>query len=175
MTTASNGSAYTGLFIPALRGTAIVGSLWNAGALTTGYGLLPSVSQAVPTSRKLAAQQWAAYYNTLSGVVPRNDLITIIACGGLAYLEHRDHSNSLPWKLWVTAAGIMPLGWLWVWILMLKPSNKLLAIGSASESAISEKEPEVTALLQEFTGQLGVRAAFPWVVGGIALWASLTG
>jgi hypothetical protein len=159
--------------LPALRGTAIVGSLWNAGALTTGTGLLPSVCQAIPTSRKLAAQQWAAYYNTLSGVVPRNDLITILACSGLAYLEHRYRSQSLPWKLWATAAGIMPFGWLWVWILMLTPSNKLLAIGSAPESASSEKGPEVTALLKEFTSQLAVRAAFPWLVGGLALWASL--
>ncbi|KAI9705159.1 MAG: hypothetical protein M1820_005306 [Bogoriella megaspora] len=163
-------------FHQALKGLAIAGSLWNAGSMTTAYRLLPSVYPAVQTSRKLATKQWAFYYWALSRTVPPTDLATILICGGLAYVERRENKAALAWKLWATAAGVMPIGWVWVWTLMLKPSNKLLAISEAPESVTEEKDPEslrATNLLKEFNSLMGVRMLFPWAVGGLALWASL--
>lgn len=59
---------------------------------------------------------------------------------------------------------------------MLKPSNELLAISDAPESAGDSKgsdSSKVVDLLKEFNALMAVRMSFPWVVGGLALWASL--
>ena len=163
-------------FVQALKGLAIAASLWNAGSMTTAYRLLPSVYPSVQTSRKLATEQWAFYYQALSKTVPLTDLAAIIICSGLAYVGRKENKVALGWRLWATAAGIMPLGWIWVWTLMLEPSNKLLSISEAPESVEDEKEPEprkIMSLLKEFNSLMGVRMLFPWVVGGLGLWASL--
>ncbi|KAF2231662.1 hypothetical protein EV356DRAFT_535336 [Viridothelium virens] len=162
--------------LQALKGLAIAGSLWNAGSMTTAYRLLPSIYPSVQTSRKLATKQWAFYYQALSKTVPVTDLATILICSGLAYVERKENKAALGWKLWATAASIMPFGWVWVWTLMLEPSNRLLSISEAQESVVDEKEPEplkAISLLKEFNSLMGVRMLFPWVVGGLALWASL--
>ncbi|KAL9094110.1 MAG: hypothetical protein Q9165_003525 [Trypethelium subeluteriae] len=160
----------------AFKGLAIAGSLWNAGSMTTAYRLLPSIYPSVQTSRKLATKEWAFYYWALSRTVPLTDLATILICSGLAYVERKENKAALGWKIWATAAGIMPFGWVWVWTLMLKPSNKLLSISEAPDSVVVEKEREpldAISLLKEFNSLMGVRMLFPWVVGGLALWASL--
>lgn len=161
------------ILVPALKGIAIAGSLWNAGSMTTSYRLLPSIYPVVPTSRKLATKQWEFHYQALSATVPLTDLATILICSGLAYMEHRE--NTATWKLWASAAGLMPFGWIWVWTLMLKPSNKILEISKAPDSVANEKDAAtVTDQLKGFNSLMSVRMSFPWVVGGLALWASLS-
>ncbi|KAK4570117.1 hypothetical protein LTR86_002197 [Recurvomyces mirabilis] len=164
---------YLHLLIPALKGTAIAGSLWSAGAMTTAHTLLPSIYPLVSTSPKQATQQWNFYYQALSNIVPRTDLITILICGGLTYLESGQRSQGLGWKLWATATGLMPLGWVFVWVFMLTPSNKLVEMATSSESVTKEKKTEVFSLLEEFNSLMGVRMLFPWVVGGLVIWASV--
>ncbi|KAK3679552.1 hypothetical protein LTR78_001113 [Recurvomyces mirabilis] len=164
---------YLHLLIPALKGTAIAGSLWSAGAMTTAHTLLPSIYPLVSSSPKQATQQWNCYYRALSNIVPRTDLTTILICGGLAYLEYGLRPQGLGWKLWATATGLMPLGWVFVWVFILAPSNKLVEMATASDSVAKEKQTEVSSLLEEFNSLMGVRMLFPWVVGGLAIWASI--
>ena len=170
---------YGPAYLPALKGLAIVGSLWNAGSMTTAYRLLPSIYPAVQKSRRDAAKQWEFYYWALSATVPLCDLATIIICGSLAYVEHKGNKAGLPWKLWATATGIMPFGWVWVWTLMLAPSNKLLAVANPGILEVGQKDSTTDQqntidLLKEFNSLMGVRMMFPWVVGGLAIWASLS-
>ena len=164
-------------YLPIFKGVAIAGSLWNAGSMTTAYRLLPSIYPLVQRSPRESAKQWEFYYWALSATVPITDLVTILACSGLAYIGHRENKDAFPWKVWAAAAGIMPLGWAWVWTLMLKPSNKLLAIANPSGVKVEQKnspaDPQKTMdLLTEFNSLMMVRMTFPWVVGGLALWAS---
>ena len=168
---------YAALF-PALKSVAIVGSFWNAGSMTTAYRLLPSIYPAVQKSCRDAAKQWEFYYWALSATVPGTDLVTILLCSGLAYVEHKENKAGLPWKLWATAAGIMPIGWLWVRYRMYEPSDKLLAVANPEgEDKASKDTPTLQRktidLMKEFNSRMGVRMMFPWVVGGLALWASL--
>jgi hypothetical protein len=162
--------------LPALKSLAIAGSLWNAGSMTTAWRLLPSIYPTVPTSPKTALKQWEFYYWALSRTVPLTDLATILICSGMAYHEHK--TNAPNWKIWASAAGLMPFGWVWVWTLMQPPSNKLLAISggteAASEKSKGSEQSRVMDLLKEFNSLMSVRMSFPWVVGGLALWASLS-
>lgn len=163
-------------YLPALKGVAIAGSLINGGTMTSGYRLLPAVYPAVQKSPKDAAKQWEYFYWSMSATVPWVDLATFIVTGTLAYAEHKENRAGLPWKIWATAAGIMPIGWVWVRKVMLGPSNQLLAIANPT---LGETEPlrnssqKTLDLLQEFNAQMSFRMMFPWVVGGLALWATL--
>ncbi|KAK5110341.1 hypothetical protein LTR62_006049 [Meristemomyces frigidus] len=161
------------MLVPVLKGAAIAGSFRNAGVMTMAHDLLPSIYPLVSTSPKLALQQWKFSYDLQSQIVPLTDLATIAACGGLAYLEHKTDSQGLAWKLWAGAAGLMPVGWLYVWVVMLEPSNKLVALATATESALEEKKAGTIDALQKFNGLMTVRMAIPWVVGGLAIAASL--
>jgi hypothetical protein len=163
-------------YLPALKGIAIAGSLINGGTMTSGYRLLPVVYQAVQKSPKDAAKQWEYFYWSMSATVPLVDLTTFIVIGTIAYTEYKENRAGLPWKIWATAAGIMPVGWVWVRKVMLVPSNQLLAIAdsTSSETAPMKTSSQKTLdLLQEFNAQMSFRMMFPWVVGGLALWASL--
>lgn len=163
------------IYIPALKGIAIAGSLWNAGSMTTAWRLLPSIYPTVPSNPQTALKQWEYYYWALSRTVPLTDLATILICSGMAWHEHKTQAPS--WKVWTTAAGLMPFGWVWVWTLMLPPSNRLLAISggkeAAAEKARGSETGRVMELLREFNSLMSVRMSFPWVVGGLALYASL--
>lgn len=174
----SSAQEYGSAYLPALKGIAIAGTLWNAGTMTTGYRLLPAIYPVVQKSRRDAAKQWEFFYWTLSATVPAADLSTFLICGSLAYVEHKQNKAGLPWKLWATATGIIPFGWVWVWTLMLTPSNKLLAVANPVGAELEKKDSPTTqqqtiGLLKEFNSLMGVRMMFPWVVGGFALWASL--
>jgi hypothetical protein len=163
-------------YLPALKGIAIAGSLINGGTMTSGYRLLPAIYPAVQKSPKDAARQWEYFYWSMSATVPWIDLTTFVVIGTLAYTEYNDNRAGLPWKIWATAATIMPIGWVWVRKVMLVPSNQLLAIANATHG---EKEPlkdipqTTMNLLHEFNTQMSFRMLFPWVVGGLALWATL--
>ncbi|KAI8630356.1 hypothetical protein F5Y19DRAFT_484232 [Xylariaceae sp. FL1651] len=163
-------------YLPVLKGIAIAGSLINGGTMTSGYRLLPAVYPTVQKSPKDAAKQWEYFYWSMSATVPLVDITTFIAIGTLAYIEYTEKRAGLPWKIWVTAAGIMPIGWAWVRKVMPVPSNQLLAIANP---APGETEPlrnssqKTLGLLQEFNAQMSFRMMLPWVVGGLALWASL--
>ncbi|KAF4452111.1 hypothetical protein F53441_5044 [Fusarium austroafricanum] len=163
-------------YLPALKGIAIAGSLINAGTMTSGYRLLPSVYPIVQKSPKDAAKQWEFFYWNMSATVPWVDLTTIIVIGTIAYGEHKENSSALPWKIWTTAAAIMPIGWIWVRKVMLTPSYKLLAI---ADDKNDENQPlkatadDVLSLMKEFNSQMAVRMMFPWVVGGLAMWVTL--
>jgi len=163
-------------YLPALKGIAIAGSLINGGTMTSGYRLLPAVYPTVQESPKDAAKQWEYFYWSMSATVPWVDLTTFIAIGTLAYAEYTENRAGLAWKIWATAAGIMPIGWWWVRKVMSVPSNQLLAIATPTPG---EKEPlknssqKTLDLLQEFNAQMSFRMMFPWVVGGLALWVSL--
>ncbi|KAF7536270.1 hypothetical protein G7054_g4655 [Neopestalotiopsis clavispora] len=164
-------------YLPALKGIAIAGSLINGGTMTSGYRLLPSVYPTVQKSPKEAAKQWEYFYWSMSATVPWVDLTTIIAIGTIAYDAYKTDRAALPWKIWATAAGIMPIGWAWVRKVMSVPSNQLLEISSPSADeraplkAVSSQN--TLDLLKEFNAQMSFRMMFPWVVGGLALWASL--
>ncbi|KAK3380519.1 hypothetical protein B0T24DRAFT_647726 [Lasiosphaeria ovina] len=163
-------------YLPVLKGIAIAGSLINGGTMTSGYRLLPAVYPTVQQSPKDAAKQWEYFYWSMSATVPLVDLTTFIVIGTLAYTEYQENRAGWPWKIWVTAAGIMPIGWLWVRKVMLAPSNQLLAISNPTPSEIEplENGPHKTLeLLKDFNAQMSFRMMFPWVVGGLALWASL--
>lgn len=162
-------------YLPVLKSLAIAGSLWNAGSMTTAYRLLPAIYPTVSKSPQDAAKQWEFYYWTLSATVPLADLATFIVIGSLGYIEHLENKAGLSWKIWATGAGIMPIGWVWVRKVMLPPSDKLLAVaaGKAEGSALLSEEKKTLDLLKQFNWQMGVRMMFPWVVGGLALWASL--
>ena len=63
---------------------------------------------------------------------------------------------------------------------MLGPSNELLAISAEPAELVEgkagvsgEKSGRVLELLKEFNSLMSVRMVFPWVVGGLALWASV--
>ncbi|KAF4457939.1 hypothetical protein FALBO_15104 [Fusarium albosuccineum] len=163
-------------YLPALKGIAIAGSLINGGTMTSGYRLLPAIYPTVKKSPKDAAKQWEYFYWSMSATVPWIDLTTIFVIGTIACAEYKENSAGLPWKIWATAAGIMPIGWVWVRKVMLVPSNQLLAI---ADSPSGETEPlknisqKVQDLLHEFNAQMSLRMMFPWVVGGLALWATL--
>lgn len=162
-------------YLPALKGLAIAGSLWNAGAMTTAFRLLPAIYPVAEKSPKDAAKQWEFYYWSLSATVPVVDLATIMIISGVAYVDYNENKAGLAWKLWAVAAGIMPIGWVWVRRVMLTPSNKLLALAGekADTKVLLPNQQSTIALLKEFNSQMGVRMLFPWVVGGLALWASL--
>ena len=163
-------------YLPALKGIAIAGSLINGGTMTSGYRLLPAIYPAVQRSPKDAAKQWEYFYWSMSATVPWVDLTTIIVIGTLAYTEYKENRAGLPWKIWATAAGIMPIGWVWVRKVMLVPSNQLLAIAdstSAETEPLKNNSKKTLDLLQEFNAQMSFRMMFPWVVGGLALWATL--
>lgn len=163
-------------YVSTLKGIAIAGSLINGGTMTTGYRLLPAVYPGVQKSPRDAAKQWEFFYWSMSATVPWVDLTTILAIGTLAFAEYKENRAGLPWKIWATAAGIMPIGWVWVRKVMLVPSNQLLAIANPTPG---ETEPlrnssqKTLGLLQDFNAQMSFRMMFPWVVGGLALWASL--
>ena len=158
--------------LPLLKSLAITTSLWNAGSLTTAYRLLPSLYPVVPTAPNAALKQWEYYYWALSRTVPVTDLATILICAGMAWHEHKTQAPS--WKLWASAVGLMPVGWVWVWTRMLGPSNELLAISNGTAGPSGEKEEgRVLELLKEFNSLMSVRMVFPWVVGGLGLLASL--
>ncbi|KAH7329410.1 hypothetical protein B0I35DRAFT_474016 [Stachybotrys elegans] len=165
-------------YAPLLQGIAIAGSVYNAGTMTTAYRLLPTIYASVQRSPRAAAGQWEFFYWSLSATVPIVDLATIVSVGSLAYVEYKENSTGLAWKIWATAAGIMPIGWVWVRRVMLTPSNKLLALAKPSPAEAETKnrdslQQRTIELLKEFNSQMGVRMMFPWVVGGLALWASL--
>ncbi|KAF5678670.1 hypothetical protein FHETE_1111 [Fusarium heterosporum] len=163
-------------YLPALKGIAIAGSLVNGGTMTSGYRLLPAVYPTISKSPKDAAKQWEYFYWSMSATVPLVDLTTIIAIGTIAYAEYKRNSFSVPWKIWSAAAGLMPIGWIWVRLVMLVPSNKLLAIADdkAGESQPLEAKGQQTLnLMKEFNSQMSLRMMFPWAVGGLALWATL--
>ncbi|KAH6867867.1 hypothetical protein B0T10DRAFT_419247 [Thelonectria olida] len=163
-------------YLPALKGIAIAGSFINGGTMTSGYRLLPAVYPAVQKSPKGAAKQWEYFYWSMSATVPWVDLTTIIVIGTLAYTEYKENKAGLPWKIWATAAGIMPIGWVWVRKVMLVPSNQLLAIANPTPGEtepLKNSSQKTLGLLQEFNAQMSFRMMFPWVVGGLALWASL--
>ncbi|KAK8104878.1 uncharacterized protein PG998_011911 [Apiospora kogelbergensis] len=150
-------------WVPALKGIAIAGSLINGGIITSGCRLLPSVYPAVSKSAKDGAKQWGYFYWCMSATVPWVDLTTIIAIGTLAYAEYREDRDGLPWKIWVRKV-------------MLVLSNQLLAIAApkASEAEPLNKNSKKTLdIMKEFNAQMSFRMMFPWVVGGLALWASL--
>lgn len=162
-------------WIPALKGLAIAGSLINGGTMTSGYRLLPAIYPQVPKSPRDAAKQWEYFYWSMSATVPWVDLATIIFISTLAYAESKENHAGWPWKIWTTAAAIMPIGWIWVRKVMLIPSNKLLAIANPTpETEPLNKDPQTTLnLLKQFNAQMSFRMMFPWVVGGLALWATL--
>ena len=163
-------------YLPALKGIAIAGSLINGGTMTSGYRLLPAVYPTVQKSPKDAAKQWEYFYWSMSATVPWVDLTTIIVIGTLAYTEFKENRAGLPWKIWATAAGIMPIGWVWVRKVMLTPSNQLLAIANPTPDEtepLKNSSKKTLDLLKEFNCQMSFRMMFPWVVGGLALWASL--
>ncbi|KAI0159389.1 hypothetical protein BJ166DRAFT_593574 [Pestalotiopsis sp. NC0098] len=100
-------------YLPALKGLAIAGSLINGGTLTSGYRLLPATYPAVQKSPQDAAKQWEYFYNSMSATVPAVDVATIVAILTVAYNEYQANSAGMPWKIWATAAGLMPVGWAW--------------------------------------------------------------
>lgn len=165
-------------YLPALKGIAIAGSLINGGTMTSGYRLLPAIYPVVQSSPKDAAKQWEYFYWSMSATVPWIDLTTIVVIGTVAYTEYQLNSAGLPWKIWATAAGIMPIGWVWVRKVMLVPSNQLLAIAKPTPDGTEPLKPassqKTLELLKEFNAQMSIRMMFPWVVGGLALWASLS-
>ncbi|EXK26390.1 hypothetical protein FOXG_15871 [Fusarium oxysporum f. sp. lycopersici 4287] len=164
-------------WLPALKGIAIAGSLINAGTMTSGYRLLPSVYPIVQKSPKDGAKQWEYFYWNMSATVPWVDLTTIIVIGTIAYGEHKENASALPWKIWTTAAAIMPLGWIWVRLVMLPPSYELLKIADdkndETQPLTASSGKKVLGLMQEFNAQMSVRMMFPWVVGGLAMWLTL--
>lgn len=163
-------------YLPAFKGIAIAGSLINGGTMTSGYRLLPAIYDVVPKSPKDAANQWAYFYWSMSATVPWVDLTTIIVIGTIAYTEFKENRAGLPWKIWATAAGIMPIGWVWVRKVMLVPSNQLLAIakdGNDENQPLKSTPEQTLGLLKKFNAQMSFRMMFPWVVGGLALWATL--
>lgn len=163
-------------YLPTLKGIAIAGSLINGGTMTSGYRLLPAIYPTVQKSPKDAAKQWEYFYDSMSATVPWVDLATIIVIGTIAYTEYKENSAGLPWKIWATAAGIMPIGWVWVRKVMSVPSDQLLAIANptAGETEpLKNNSKKTLDILQEFNAQMSFRMMFPWVVGGLALWASL--
>jgi hypothetical protein len=167
----------THAYFPVLKGLAIAGSFINGGTMTSGYRLLPAIYPAVQKSPKDAAKQWEYFYWSMSATVPIVDLTTFIVIGTIAYTEYHEDKSGWPWKIWVTAASIMPIGWVWVRLVMLGPSNQLLAVANptASESQPLDSGPHKTLeLMKDFNAQMSLRMMFPWVVGGLALWASLT-
>ncbi|KAH7018580.1 uncharacterized protein B0I36DRAFT_336243 [Microdochium trichocladiopsis] len=118
-------------FLPALKGYAIAGSLINGGTMTSGYRLLPAVYPEIPKSPEDAAKQWSYFYWSMSATVPAIDLTTFLAIGAIAYAEYRESgtftaasslSGERPWKIWATAAALMPVGWAWVRRVMNAPS-----------------------------------------------------
>ena len=144
-------------YLPALKALAIAGSLINGGTMTSGYRLLPAVYPTVAKSAKDGAKQWEYFYWSMSATVPWVDLATIIAIGTIAYAEAKENRAGMAWKIWATAAGIMPIGWVWVRKVMQGPSDELLAIADATQPS-GEKEPlkntssqKTLGLLQEFT------------------------
>ena len=146
--------------------------------MTSGYRYLPAIYPAVQKSPKDAAKQWEYIYWSISAVVPLTELTTFIVIGSLAYVEFNENRDGLPWKLWATSAGIMPVGWWWVRKVMLDPSNKLIAVANPAPGEVDTKNSEYNQqrtidLLKEFNAQMSVRMLFPWVVGGLSLWASL--
>ncbi|KAK4208110.1 hypothetical protein QBC37DRAFT_432483 [Rhypophila decipiens] len=155
-------------YLPMLKGLAIAGSLINGGTLTSGYRLLPSIYPTVPKSPKDAAKQWEYFYWSMSATVPWVDLATFIAIGTLGCVEYQSDKTALPWKIWASAAGLMPIGWVWVRQVMLVPSGKLLDVAKSSGES-----KQTLDLLKDFNAQMGFRMMFPWVVGGLGLWASL--
>lgn len=63
---------------------------------------------------------------------------------------------------------------------MKVPSDKLLQVANPEGEDAKpglDTEPDLQRkameLLKEFNSQMGVRMMFPWIVGGLALWASL--
>ncbi|KAH7141554.1 hypothetical protein B0J13DRAFT_526796 [Dactylonectria estremocensis] len=163
-------------YVPALKGIAIAGSLINGGTMTSGYRLLPAVYPTVQKSPKDAAKQWEYFYWSMSATVPWVDLTTIIVIGTLAYTEYKENRAGLPWKIWATAAGIMPIGWVWVRKVMLVPSNQLREIANSNPGEtepLKNSSQKTLDLLQEFNAQMSLRMMLPWVVSGLALWASL--
>ena len=166
----------TPAYLPVLKGIAIAGSFINGGTMTSGYRLLPAIYPTVQKSPKEAAKQWEFFYWSMSATVPLIDLTTFIVIGTLAYVEFHADKAGWAWKIWVTAAGLMPIGWIWVRKVMLPPSNQLLAIANPTpnEAQPLDNGPFKTMeLLKDFNAQMSVRMMFPWVVGGLALWASL--
>ncbi|KAM0812767.1 hypothetical protein AB5N19_12758 [Seiridium cardinale] len=163
-------------YLPALKGIAIAGSLINGGTMTSGYRLLPAIYPTVQKSPKDAAQQWEYFYWSMSATVPLIDVTTFIAIGTVAYTEYQVNRSGLPWKIWATAAGIMPIGWMWVRKVMAVPSNQLLAIAkptSGGTEPLKTSSQKTLNLLKEFNAQMSLRMMLPWVVGGLSLWASL--
>ena len=164
------------IVLPALKAIAIAGSLANAGTMTTGYRFLPSIYPVISISKKAALKQWEFYYLGMSDSVPFTDLATFISCCALTFLEHKDGKDN--WKLWASAAALMPIGWVFVRAVMMTPSNKLEAILNEPDTDGADKRSEqlrVLNLFKEFNSLLGVRMMWPWVVGGITLYASLMG
>jgi len=163
-------------YLPGLKAIAIAGSLINGGTMTSGYRLLPAIYPTVQKSPKDAAKQWEYFYSSMSATVPLIDLTTFIVIGIVAYTEYQVNRAGLPWKIWAAAAGIMPIGWVWVSQVMLAPSNQLLAIAKPTPDGtepLKISSQKTLDLLKEFNAQMSVRMMFPWVVGGLALWASL--
>ena len=165
-------------YLPVLKGLAIAGSFINGGTLTSGYRLLPAVYPTASKSPRDAAKQWEYFYWSMSATVPWVDLTTIIAIGTLGYAEYKHDRAGLPWKIWASAAAIMPVGWVWVRKVMLVPSYKLLAIANPARAAgeskpVKASSEETVGLLRQFNSEMGFRMMFPWVVGGLSLWATL--
>ncbi|KAK6081875.1 hypothetical protein SCUP515_02654 [Seiridium cupressi] len=132
-------------YLPALKGIAIAGSLINGGTMTSGYRLLPAIYPTVQKSPQVAAQQWEYFYWSMSATVPLFDVTTFIAIGAVAYTEYQVNRAGLPWKIWATAAGIMPIGW----------------IGMEPMKTSSQKTLD---LLKEFNAQMSLRMMFPYLV-----------
>lgn len=165
-------------YLPALKALAIAGSFTNAGTMTGGYRLLPCVYPQVQKSPKDAAQQWEFMYWNMSATVPWIDLATIAAIGTIAYAEYQDNHQRAVWKIWTTGAAIMPIGWAWVRQVMNVPSYQLLSIAGSKDTPPEYQSLKVTPegtleIMQRFNSQMSFRMMFPWVVGGLALWASL--
>ena len=156
--------------LTASKGAVIGAALWSAGSSTAAVLLLPGIYSTVNLSPKLAAQQWAHFYWTLSGIVPKCELYTVLACSSFAYLGYKENSAALAWKIWAAAAVTHPFGWMWVWNFMLKtPSEPLVAIGKQEKQSTPQV---VLPLIQDFTWKMGVRAFFPWMVGALAFVAT---
>ncbi|KAI1844346.1 hypothetical protein JX266_009440 [Neoarthrinium moseri] len=148
------------------RGVAIARNLINGGTIPSGYRMLPAVCPTVQKSPKDAKKQWEYFYWSISATVPCIDLATIIISGTVVYTEYQVNSAGLLWKIWATAAEIMPIDWVWVRKVMLVASNELLAIAKPTpdETVPLKTGPQKTLdLLKEFNAQMSLRMMFLWV------------
>jgi len=187
-------------FLPALKGFAIAGSFTNAGTMTSGFRLLPAIYPQIPKSPQDAAKQFEYFYWNMSSTVPIIDLTTFIAIGAIAWAEYYESgtitgstftANAVggglsagvgerPWKIWAVAGALMPVGWAWVRRVMNDPSIELLGIAGSDANGkpnpsgpVKASGDRTLAVMQKFNSQMSFRMSIPWIVGALALWASL--